>query len=226
MPFITEELWGNNGGNDALITSPWPSYRRTQERRRRARPSWTGSIRAISAIRAVRSEMNVPPAAQLALQVRDANATTQARLDTHRDLLMRLARLSAIDIAAGEHPKGAVQVVLDEATFVLPLAGVIDVAREQARLQKEIEKTASEISKWTASSATKPLWPRRHRRSSRNSASGWPKPRHPEPSWPRPWSALPRSNSGNEAGPLPGASALSIIDRMLALFRTALFAIG
>jgi len=146
MPFITEELWGNNGGSGALISSAWPTHNGLKiDEAASAELDWL--IRAISAIRAVRSEMNVPPAAQLALQVRDANSNTQVRLAAHRDLLMRLARVSAIDIAAGEIPKGAVQVVLDEATFVLPLAGVIDVGREQARLKKEIEKISSEVSK-------------------------------------------------------------------------------
>ena len=60
---------------------------------------------------------------------------------------MRLARVNSIEILSSEIAKGAVQVVLDEATFVLPLAGVIDVAREQARLKKEIEKISSEVSK-------------------------------------------------------------------------------
>jgi valyl-tRNA synthetase len=150
MPFITEELWGqNHAGADALISAPWPKHDGLKADEAAATElDWL--IRAITAIRAVRSEMNVPPAAQLALQVRDAGAATQARLKTHRDLLMRLARLNAIDIATGAPSKGAVQVVADEATFMLPLAGVIDVAREQTRLQKELEKAGSEISKWTA----------------------------------------------------------------------------
>jgi valyl-tRNA synthetase len=150
MPFITEELWGqNNAGADALISAPWPKHDGLKaDEAATTELDWL--IRAITAIRAVRSEMNVPPAAQLSLQVRDAGAATQARLKTHRDLLMRLARLNAIDIATGAPSKGAVQVVVDEATFTLPLAGVIDVRREQARLQKEMEKAGSEISKWTA----------------------------------------------------------------------------
>jgi valyl-tRNA synthetase len=146
MPFITEELWGNSGGTSGLIKSPWPSHDKLKaDEAASAELDWL--IRSITAIRAVRSEMNVPPVAQLALQVRDAGAGTQARLKTHRDLLMRLARLSAIDVATGAPAKGAVQVVVDEATFMLPLAGVINVAREQARLQKEIEKAGSEVSK-------------------------------------------------------------------------------
>jgi valyl-tRNA synthetase len=150
MPFITEELWGQNHPDaDALMNTSWPKHDGLKiDETAATELDWL--IRAITAIRAVRSEMNVPPAAQLAMQVRDAGAATQARLKTHRDLLLRLARLNAIDVATGTPSRGAVQVVVDEATFTLPLAGVIDVAREQARLQKELEKAGSEISKWTA----------------------------------------------------------------------------
>jgi valyl-tRNA synthetase len=55
-----------------------------------------------------------------------------------------MARLSSIarDQAV---PKGAVQIVLGGATFVLPLAGVIDVAKEQVRLKKEVERLERDI---------------------------------------------------------------------------------
>ena len=78
-------------------------------------------IRLISEVRAVRAEMNVPAAAKVPLLLRDANAANQARLDRHRDLVTRLARLSKLEtLEGGEVPKGAVQIVLDEATAVLP----------------------------------------------------------------------------------------------------------
>src|SRR3546814_4678875 len=57
----------------------------------------------------------------------------------------RLARLESVAPLAGEPPKGAVQVVVDECTVVLPLAGVIDIAAERARLEREIGKVAGEI---------------------------------------------------------------------------------
>ena len=66
--------------------------------------------------------------------------------DASHDLILRLARLS--DARAGtEVPAGSVQGVLDEATLVLPIAGVIDVAQERARLAKEIAKAEGEVSK-------------------------------------------------------------------------------
>jgi valyl-tRNA synthetase len=59
---------------------------------------------------------------------------------------MRLARLETVDYAS-DAPKGSAQIVVGEATFALPLAGVIDISAEQSRLTKEIGKEDSEIDK-------------------------------------------------------------------------------
>jgi valyl-tRNA synthetase len=104
-------------------------------------------VRLISEIRGVRAEMNLTPAAQPPMLVQGAGDTTKKRLDTYGDLIRRLARLSQIDTLAGTPPKGAVQIPLDEAIFVLPVAELIDVAKEKARLTKELGKVEGEIAK-------------------------------------------------------------------------------
>jgi valyl-tRNA synthetase len=95
----------------------------------------------------MRSEMNVPPAAQIELTLKDANAGSLARLATHRDLILRMARLSSVEPLVGPTPKSAIQAVQDEATLVLPLEGIVDLDKERARLTKEIDKLAGEIKK-------------------------------------------------------------------------------
>src|SRR5438034_8972178 len=59
----------------------------------------------------------------------------------------RLARVSELTPLTGKMPKGSAQVVLDEATVVLPLAGVIDIASERTRLTRERDKAAGEVRK-------------------------------------------------------------------------------
>ncbi|HLI11481.1 MAG TPA: valine--tRNA ligase [Alphaproteobacteria bacterium] len=149
MPFITEELYGALGerGGARLITAAWPSLGdETINQAARDEINWL--VRVIGELRSVRAEMNVPPAARIPVEVRGANPTTRRRLDTHRELIARLARLSRIEAGVeAPIPRGAVQVVVDEATLVLPLADVIDIARERARLEKEMAKLAGEVEK-------------------------------------------------------------------------------
>jgi valyl-tRNA synthetase len=91
--------------------------------------------------------MNVPPAAKVQLILRDAAPKTAQRLVRFNDLICRLARADSATILAGEAPKGAAQIVLDEATILMPLGGVIDVAQETARLKKDYDKAAAEAEK-------------------------------------------------------------------------------
>jgi valyl-tRNA synthetase len=106
-------------------------------------------VRLISDVRAVRAEMNVPPGAKLPLLHRGASPATMKRMETHRDLIQTLARISEL-AATDALAKGAVQMVLDEATFILPLQGVIDISAEKARLEREIKKLDQEIARFDA----------------------------------------------------------------------------
>jgi valyl-tRNA synthetase len=106
------------------------------------------AVRLVAQIRAVRSEMNVPPGVQLPLSLTGLAADKTVWADTHGAAIRRLARLSEIRLLpAGDAVPGAVQLVQDEATVFLDLAGSIDVAAERARLGKEIDKLDKEIAK-------------------------------------------------------------------------------
>ena len=144
MPFITEELWHGLAPRDHdLIVGHWP-----QPDARSLNPEASREIdwliRLVSEIRAARTELNVPPGARLPLHVRDAGEGTNARLTRQAAVLARLARVDLVAADAGEPAGGAAQVVVDEATFVLPLAGVIDLDAERARLTKAIAAAEKE----------------------------------------------------------------------------------
>jgi valyl-tRNA synthetase len=142
MPFVTEELWNAMGERPyPLILAKWPMPD-ARALDPHAGPEIDWLIRLISGIRATRAELNVPPGAKLALHVRDANSATVERLERHAAAVRRLARIEAIgsDAATGS----AAQLVVDEATFVLPLEGVIDVAAERSRLTKAAEAAEKE----------------------------------------------------------------------------------
>jgi valyl-tRNA synthetase len=143
MPFVTEELWEKTGGEGLLITARWPEFADALlDPAAEAELGWV--VRLVSEIRAVRSEMNVPGAAKIPLLIKGASSVTSARLLGHVDVVATLARLSGVEGVA-EAPKGSVQIVLDEATLILPLADVIDLAQERARLDKELKRLDAAI---------------------------------------------------------------------------------
>ena len=146
MPFVTEELWEKTGSRaNPLMLDSWPVLADSLIKPE-ADAEVTWLIEAITEIRSVRAEMNVPAGAKVPLVVVGANDATQARLSQTEGVLQRMARLEGISHADAV-PEGAVQTVLGESTFALPLADVIDVDAERARLRKDIGKVEGEIEK-------------------------------------------------------------------------------
>ncbi len=149
MPFISEELWakaardGAPGRPQLLALTEWPAPG-FEDAAAAAEINWL--IDLIGAVRSVRSEMNVPAAAMVSLSVSEASFATAARLQTYEALIMRLARVEAINLSHVPL-KGAAQILVGEATVSMPLAGVIDLEAERARLAKEGEKAAKEIAR-------------------------------------------------------------------------------
>ncbi|MBO6558933.1 MAG: valine--tRNA ligase [Nisaea sp.] len=145
MPYITEELWGAFGGEDLLITTAWPQgLAEAADPSAVAEMDWV--VRLISEIRSIRAEMNVPAGAKIDLLLKDMSAETKARLERHREVILRLARLESAE-ATDQIPSGAVQGVIDEAVIVLPIADVVDLSQERVRLEKDLGKLDSEIMK-------------------------------------------------------------------------------
>jgi len=149
MPFVTEELWAQTGKigpkrDKLLILTEWPDMKGLEEPAATAELDWL--ITLVSGIRSVRQEMNVPGGAKVRLVVVGAGEETGTRVETHLSSLTRLARLESVDYASDVPPESA-QIVLGEAVFALPLAGVIDITAERARLQKDMGKEDAEIEK-------------------------------------------------------------------------------
>jgi len=93
----------------------------------------------VSAIRSVRAEMNIPPATLVPLTLVGASDDTRARAERWREVIKRLARLGDIGFA-DRAPDGAVQLLVRGEVAAIPLKGVIDLAAEKARLDKELRQ--------------------------------------------------------------------------------------
>ncbi|CUX43596.1 MULTISPECIES: valine--tRNA ligase [Agrobacterium] len=146
MPFMTEELWAHTAGegeerDNLLCLTDWPEPE-FRDDAAAAEINWL--IDLVSGIRSARAEMNVPPGATASLVVVGANTSTEARLDRHAAAIRRLARADEIR-AADVAPKGSAQIIVGEATVCLPLGNLIDLAVEQARLEKAIGKVDAEM---------------------------------------------------------------------------------
>ncbi|HYD27010.1 valine--tRNA ligase [Brevundimonas sp.] len=149
MPFITEELWDKLASEGAPRTEPsligaaWPDLPEAfVDAAAEAEIGWLVDL--VTGIRGLRAEMNVPPSAKPPLAFIAPDASTADRIARHRDLLLTLGRVSEIGVAATA-PTGAVTFVSGGATAALSLAGIIDLAAERARLEKEIAAFDSDI---------------------------------------------------------------------------------
>lgn len=147
MPYVTEKLYADIKQRKAgtrLITSAWPEYA-AELASADAQEEIDWVIRFISEIRSVRADMNVPASAKLTLLVKDADAMTTAGLQSYDSIIKQMARLEKIEALNGDIPKGSIQAVVDKTTLILPIADIIDLDQERARLKKQIEKLDAEI---------------------------------------------------------------------------------
>ncbi|MEW5421053.1 valine--tRNA ligase [Amorphus sp. 3PC139-8] len=149
MPFLTEELWARTAEEaglsreSVLALTPWPELAVSDNPAARE-INWLVDL--ISQIRSVRSETNVPAGAQIPVVLVGASETERGYVATHEAAIKRLARVETIEEADNAPDKSA-QVILGDVTVCLPLAGVVDLDAERARLQKELDKLAADIKK-------------------------------------------------------------------------------
>ncbi len=141
MPFITEELWAIKGAagpkrESLLALAQWPQLEGLEDEAAEAEIGWI--VELVSEIRSLRAEMNLGTA-EIPLVLVDAEEAAQARALRWQDTLQKLARLSGVGFAEAA-PKSSAQLLVRGTLAALPLEGVIDLAAEAKRLDKEIEK--------------------------------------------------------------------------------------
>ena len=151
MPFLTEEIWQalpheKDLTEKFLMLQTWPEYQDAL-----AFPQEEKAVEllmdAVKAVRARRSEMNVPPSKKAHLTI--ASQETAA-FTAGIPFLKRLAYASDLEVAdpAGfTAPKGSVEVVTSAARIAMPLAELVDLAQEKARIEKALKKNEGELDK-------------------------------------------------------------------------------
>lgn len=144
MPFITEELWGNlSERSKKLVHADWPVYGLDLVEEEADREmNWV--IGAIEEIRSVRMQMHVPAGAKIPMVMTEMDEAARQAWTRNEVLIKKLARIERLE-EVGSFPKGCASLTIKGASLGLPLAGIIDIAEEKARLQKSLDKLAKEL---------------------------------------------------------------------------------
>ncbi|MCP5075964.1 MAG: valine--tRNA ligase, partial [Rhodobacteraceae bacterium] len=144
MPFITEQLWGDIAERQKLlIHADWPTYgAELIDAEADREMNWV--IGLIEQVRSVRAEMRVNAGAKIPMVQLQLDTAGQGALDRNLSMILRLARIEELT-QADEAPKGSVTLPVEGGSFCLPLADVIDIEAEKARLTKGIAKLEKEI---------------------------------------------------------------------------------
>jgi valyl-tRNA synthetase len=153
MPYITEELWARTAEGHApretlLIEAAWPDFASLPSFDD-ARRDLDWVIALVSGIRSVRAEMNVPPSAKIPLLL-NTDLESYERAKKHDDIIQVLGRLAYINHSQSPPRMGTAQFVLGDAVAILVLDQAIDLAKERARLEKELKKATDEIARFDA----------------------------------------------------------------------------
>jgi valyl-tRNA synthetase len=149
MPFLTEELWAVTASEGAprkcvLALTPWPELGDLAAPDAEAEIGFVVDL--VAEVRSARSETNVPAGAQIPLVLVSPSDEVRACAGRWDETIRRLARLSGIAFADAV-PRNAVQLLVRGGVAALPLEGIVDLAAEQARLQKEMQKLAADVAK-------------------------------------------------------------------------------
>lgn len=155
IPFVTEELWQHVAprlgiAGDSISLRPYPvanDFAAEGYADAAADIEWLKAV--VTAVRSIRSQLGISPARQVVLLVRSSDAADAARVQRHGDALAFLLRLERIEPITGEPPAAAPAVVGGLHLFV-PLAGLVDLDAERARLDKELLRVSGERDKSAA----------------------------------------------------------------------------
>lgn len=147
MPFITEEIWQKlPHQGETIVLASYPKAEGNLDTE--AAKDMGMMIDMIKAIRNLRAEMKVP-LGQKAKLILAADEREKAIISENAGYLDKMAAVNEVEFIAlnDDAPKGAAAAILGDIRIYLPLAGLIDMDKEKARLTKEVEKAEKEIAR-------------------------------------------------------------------------------
>lgn len=147
MPFITEEIFCTlQSEEESIMISNWPVYRKEwEDEQSEAKAELMKNL--IRGIRNIRTEMNVAPSRKAVVYLVADDETTGAALEELIPAYQHMISASEVHVQADKTgiEDNAVSVVIDKATAYMPLADLVDFAKEKERLTKEKKKLEGEL---------------------------------------------------------------------------------
>ena len=154
IPFITEEIWQRvakvaSVDGDTIMLQSFPAADDFQiDEQAEDDLEWIKGF--VLGIRQIRGEMDISPGKPLPVMLQDVNADDQEKLEQHGVFVRKLARLDDIQILdANDAAPMAATALLGNMKILVPMAGLIDVAAERTRLQKQVDKATVDLQKIT-----------------------------------------------------------------------------
>jgi valyl-tRNA synthetase len=154
IPFVTEELWQAVAprlgiADTSIMLRAYPAADElpaADYAQAETDVEWLKAM--VTALRRIRSELNVAPSKTIALLLADGDAADRARIERFAAQLRFLVRLERIDwLADANAAPAAAAAVVGELKLFVPLEGLVDLAAERARLDKELKRVEAEIGK-------------------------------------------------------------------------------
>ena len=153
-PFITEEIWHSVApklgiSGDSVSARPYPrcdEFSTAIDAGSVSDIEWLKSV--LGEIRRIRSEMNIAPGKQIPLLFAKGGAADHGRIERFASQITFLARTESQRwLADGEDEPASASAIVGDLRVLIPLAGLIDLDAEKARLNKEIKRIDGEIAK-------------------------------------------------------------------------------
>jgi valyl-tRNA synthetase len=147
-PFVTEEIWAAlPGDRSSIMTEPFPEEIATWDNSE-AEDASALFMGVVTGLRNIRSETGIHPAAQVKATVICPDQAKGAILQENSKAILALTRVEELQIfAEGERPEGAASYIFNEIEIFVPLAGLVDVDQELAKLEKETNKVSLQLKK-------------------------------------------------------------------------------
>jgi valyl-tRNA synthetase len=152
MPFISEEIWQSikpvsGAVGDSIMLEPFPVADESRvDEKAEADLEWVKGV--ITGIRNIRGELDIAPSKAINVLLQNGDAEDKRRYQENEAFLKQLAKLESISwVEDGDDVPASSQALVGHLKVLVPMAGLIDVDAEKARISKEVEKTEKELAR-------------------------------------------------------------------------------